>query len=1612
MTIRTMEQAIAYELVIELLAHQFAFPVQWIETQKSLLRDSRRLVELGPARTLLGMAQKTINNDLGSNVQFLASTQNLPELLYAYDQTPDDSTIDEPVIDTPQTSTAPEPRTIPEAATVLTVPDAPLTALRIIRALIARKLRRPASEIDPSRSIKDLCGGKSTLQNELIGDLGHEFPNLPDRAEDVSLVELDAALGEVSLGPTSTALLQRLFSAKMPARMTIPAARARMADIWGLPLHRQTGVLVDALVAEPQSRLPSLEEAHEYWDSLTEAYGQSLGLFLHKATNHQLTEPANINNGTPSGDSAGARSLAQRQYEALRQYLAIPAFETEPGDSLVTELQRKLDSWTTEFSDEFLTRVSPRFDRRKTRWYRDWWNSARKELLNLCQWDETWTDELRDRFVQRADSTLLQIAQAHPAAIGLVPMLTKALHLPPVVRLGALVAKAPHTVVTPAGEIRCEDTTRETPDFVGFFTQWIQANVKSGLVQCNGTDLTPQLLDSLTYVSQEGVTFADQTYLLTGASPGSIAYCVARRLLAGGAKVIITTSREPSAAAPSFKKLYDECGSRGSQLHLVPFNQASVSDCENLIEYIYGQLGLELDAILPFAATSQVGAEIDGLDAGNEAAFRMMLVNLLRLLGFVVAQKRRRNIRCRPTQVILALSPNHGILGGDGLYAESKRGLETLLHRFHSESWDEELSICGVSIGWTRSTGLMNSNDIVAETAEKEGNVLTFSGQEMGDLITLLLTPQWVTRGEDAPLMADFSGNLGYWRDASVHLAAARADIRQRAQIARAIADEDEREDRGRNPTKNESIQPRATLRVGFPTLPHYDTDLRPLQSTIDPELVPADAVVVVGFAELGPWGSARLRWEMESQGKLSLAGYVEMAWLMNLIRHANRQGRNDQYVGWVDAQTGQSVADSDIPQKYGAIIRSNAGIRPLPSDTREVFQEIVLEEDLPPFETTRENAEALRQRHGNSVRLTSQGNGDTCQVQLQQGVSIRIPKSIMAPPVVAGQLPTGWSPDKYGIPREIVQQVDPVSLVLLCCIAEAFYSAGISDPMEVFEHIHLTELGNFVGSSMGGVVSTRALYHQVSLDQDVPSDALQETYLNTAPAWVNMLLLGAAGPIKTPVGACATALESIDSAVESIRAGQTKVCLVGGYDDLQPEESAGFARMKATVSVKDEQERGREPWEMSRPTAATRAGFIESQGCGVQLLCRGDVALSMGLPVYGIVAGSGMASDGISRSVPAPGQGISSFARESPTQPAPMRLALSRWGLSIDDLAFASLHGTSTPANDINEPSVIQRQMDHLNRTAGRPLWAICQKSITGHPKAPAAAWMLNGCLQALDSCLIPGNRNADDIDPALRDFDHLCFTTKTIQTRGVKAFLLNSCGFGQKEGQMVGVHPRYFFALLTQHEFEAYKSRMKKRTARAESAYVRALTAGHIVRVQSQPPFDPATMHAILLNPSLRICRDAKSGCYHVTEAPCLFRDGPDVVHHRRTSLITKPSTVGADTVTLSSFAAHENTIFIERNYTDQEQQSLQSHRDFRTAVASGWCAKEAVFKCLQTISKGAGAAMKEIEIIRSQGAPSVVLHGDALKAAQNAGLDNIQLSLSYGDDCVVAVALGVRR
>jgi fatty acid synthase subunit alpha, fungi type len=94
-------------------------------------------------------------------------------------------------------------------------------------------------------------------------------------------------------------------------------------------------------------------------------------------------------------------------------------------------------------------------------------------------------------------------------------------------------------------------------------------------------------------------------------------------------------------------------------------------------------------------------------------------------------------------------------------------------------------------------------------------------------------------------------------------------------------------------------------------------------------------------------------------------------------------------------------------------------------------------------------------------------------------------------------------------------------------------------------------------------------------------------------------------------------------------------------------------------------------------------------------------------------------------------------------------------------------------------------------------------------------------------------------------------------------------------------------------------------------------------------------------------------------------------------------------------------ENHTFISRNFTDAEIAYCRAQPSCRASFAARWVGKEAVFKSLGISSKGAGAAMKEIEILPNEaGVPEVTLHGDAKVAAVAKGISTIHLSLSHSD------------
>lgn len=173
-----VEQELAHTLLVELLAYQFASPVRWIETQDVILAEKRteRIVEIGPADTLGGMAKRTLASkyeayDAATSVQrqILCYNKDAKEIYYDVDPVEDEPETPEPSADSASAApaaaapTAAPVAAAPSAGPAAMVEDAPVSATDIVRTLVAQKLKKGLADIPVNKAIKDLVGGMSIV---------------------------------------------------------------------------------------------------------------------------------------------------------------------------------------------------------------------------------------------------------------------------------------------------------------------------------------------------------------------------------------------------------------------------------------------------------------------------------------------------------------------------------------------------------------------------------------------------------------------------------------------------------------------------------------------------------------------------------------------------------------------------------------------------------------------------------------------------------------------------------------------------------------------------------------------------------------------------------------------------------------------------------------------------------------------------------------------------------------------------------------------------------------------------------------------------------------------------------------------------------------------------------------------------------------------------------------------------------------------------------------------------------------------------------------------------------------------------------------------------------
>lgn len=256
-------------------------------------------------------------------------------------------------------------------------------------------------------------------------------------------------------------------------------------------------------------------------------------------------------------------------------------------------------------------------------------------------------------------------------------------------------------------------------------------------------------------------------------------------------------------------------------------------------------------------------------------------------------------------------------------------------------------------------------------------------------------------------------------------------------------------------------------------------------------------------------------------------------------------------------------------------------------------------------------------------------------------------------------------------------------------------------------------------------------------------------------------------GPNYGTVSACASSTHALIDAFNIIRLGKADAIVAGGSEACVNEPSVGgFSNMKALSERNDDISTA------SRPFDKDRDGFVMGEGGACLILEDLEHAKARGAKIYAEIVGGGMTADAYHLTAPHPeGLGATNV----------MRMALEDAHLSLSDIDYINVHGTSTPLGDIAEVKAIKNVFgDHsynLNISS--------TKSQTGHLLGGAGAIEAVACVMAVANDTVPPTINHFTDDPEIDPKLNLTFNVA--QKRTINAALSNTFGFGGHNASVI---------------------------------------------------------------------------------------------------------------------------------------------------------------------------------------------------------------------------------
>lgn len=352
-----------------------------------------------------------------------------------------------------------------------------------------------------------------------------------------------------------------------------------------------------------------------------------------------------------------------------------------------------------------------------------------------------------------------------------------------------------------------------------------------------------------------------------------------------------------------------------------------------------------------------------------------------------------------------------------------------------------------------------------------------------------------------------------------------------------------------------------------------------------------------------------------------------------------------------------------------------------------------------------------------------------------------------------------GFRAEDYIDPKE-ARKMD-----LFCQYSVAAAKQALDDSGMDLSKEDLDRIGVIYGVGIGGI--------QTFEDEMMYFDQVKERGPKFSPFFIPKMIsdlsvghisiiFGLRGPNFVTTSACASSTNALIDAFNYVRLGKANAIIAGGAEAaVSVAGVGGFSSMKAISTRNDD------PQGASRPFSKSRDGFVLGEGGAALILEEYEHAVARGAKIYAEMVGGGLSADAYHMTAPHP---------EGHGAVLVMKNAIEDAGMSIEDIDYINVHGTSTPLGDIAELKAIKQLFgEHAYK-----MNISSTKSMTGHLLGAAGAVEAMLSVLAVKNDIIPPtiNFHEGDEDPEI-DYN-LNLTLNTAQKRVVRAALSNTFGFG----------------------------------------------------------------------------------------------------------------------------------------------------------------------------------------------------------------------------------------